>query len=403
MTRHRGCDARTTKETDVTVRARPRRAGHGDGRHGDPVLRPHAAAARQARGVRPDGHVQGRPARSTATTPWRTAGSRWARRCGGARRQGRRPAVRLDHGAARRGRGRGRAGPGGAQLRVHEVAVPAETIGTFDTGPDRGLRAGVRDRARASRSTSHLRSGRSPHHVVRGRVQGAGEGARRRVRADRPRRRALARRERSERCRRRSPSSTTASGNLHSVSRAHRARRRRRARRRPARRGRRPTRLVIPGVGHFGPCMRALRAAGFEQPIRDVARPARPVFGVCVGMQVLFECSDEDDEPGLGDPARARPRCLRTRAGAAHGMEHGRVGGRRHPFVAGHPRSTTSFYFVHSFAPDLGPDHGRRDRARPHVRRGRGARQRVRDAVPPREVRRGGVTALRTSLGRSPR
>src|SRR4029079_18415483 len=58
--------------------------------------------------------------------------------------------------------------------------------------------------------------------------------------------------------------------------------------------------VLIPGVGHFGQCARALRAAGFEAPIRSAVSDGRPVTDVGVGMQILFEASEEDDEPGLG-------------------------------------------------------------------------------------------------------
>ncbi|MDQ3209932.1 MAG: imidazole glycerol phosphate synthase subunit HisH, partial [Actinomycetota bacterium] len=58
--------------------------------------------------------------------------------------------------------------------------------------------------------------------------------------------------------------------------------------------------LVIPGVGHFGACMRAIRGLGMHSAIEDFRATGRPVFGVCVGMQVLFEGSDEDPEVGLG-------------------------------------------------------------------------------------------------------
>jgi len=59
--------------------------------------------------------------------------------------------------------------------------------------------------------------------------------------------------------------------------------------------------LVVPGVGHFGACMRALRERSFDATIKDFIASGRPVFGVCVGMQVLFEGSEEAPHvPGLG-------------------------------------------------------------------------------------------------------
>ena len=60
--------------------------------------------------------------------------------------------------------------------------------------------------------------------------------------------------------------------------------------------------VVLPGVGAFGACMRALRASGLQRPALDAAASDRPFLGICVGMQMLFDASDEDarSEPGLG-------------------------------------------------------------------------------------------------------
>ena len=59
--------------------------------------------------------------------------------------------------------------------------------------------------------------------------------------------------------------------------------------------------VVLPGVGAFGACMNALRAAGLESVVRDAVASGRPFMGICVGMQMLFERSDEDNTAvGLG-------------------------------------------------------------------------------------------------------
>ena len=60
-------------------------------------------------------------------------------------------------------------------------------------------------------------------------------------------------------------------------------------------------RLVLPGVGAFGACMRALKERGFDRLVREKASEGIPLLGVCVGMQMLFEESDEfGSTPGLG-------------------------------------------------------------------------------------------------------
>jgi imidazole glycerol-phosphate synthase subunit HisH len=60
-------------------------------------------------------------------------------------------------------------------------------------------------------------------------------------------------------------------------------------------------RLVVPGVGAFGACINALRAHGLDAPVREAALAGTPLLGVCVGMQLLFEGSDEmGSHDGLG-------------------------------------------------------------------------------------------------------
>ena len=66
--------------------------------------------------------------------------------------------------------------------------------------------------------------------------------------------------------------------------------------------------VVLPGVGAFAHCMDNLRAAGLEPAVRDAAASERPFLGICVGMQILFEESDEFGRvEGLGIlPGRVR-------------------------------------------------------------------------------------------------
>jgi glutamine amidotransferase len=51
--------------------------------------------------------------------------------------------------------------------------------------------------------------------------------------------------------------------------------------------------VVLPGVGAFGRCMENLVAAGLREPVREVIAAGRPFLGICVGMQILFEESEE--------------------------------------------------------------------------------------------------------------
>jgi glutamine amidotransferase len=58
-------------------------------------------------------------------------------------------------------------------------------------------------------------------------------------------------------------------------------------------------RVVLPGQGAMRDCMNTLRESGLEEALRRAAA-TRPLMGVCVGEQMLFDISDEGDEPGLG-------------------------------------------------------------------------------------------------------
>ena len=58
-------------------------------------------------------------------------------------------------------------------------------------------------------------------------------------------------------------------------------------------------RVVLPGQGAMPDCMRELRESGLQQSVLEAAA-SKPLFGVCVGMQMLLEHSAEGDTPGLG-------------------------------------------------------------------------------------------------------
>lgn len=109
--------------------------------------------------------------------------------------------------------------------------------------------------------------------------------------------------------------------------------------------------LVIPGVGAFGACMRALEDRGLDRAIRGFVDTGRPVFGVCLGMQVLFKESDEDPEEGLAIvPGRCRK--LPSNVKVPHMGWNTVDWSGEHPYIDGIP-SGTRFYFVHSYAPDV--------------------------------------------------
>jgi glutamine amidotransferase len=108
-------------------------------------------------------------------------------------------------------------------------------------------------------------------------------------------------------------------------------------------------RLVLPGVGAFGACMSALRERGFDELVRARVAEGTPLLGVCVGMQMLFEESEEfGQSAGLG-LLRGRVRRFN------HGLHVPQVGWNQvkhrvqsHPLLAG-IEDGSFFYFVHSY------------------------------------------------------
>ena len=118
-------------------------------------------------------------------------------------------------------------------------------------------------------------------------------------------------------------------------------------------------RIVLPGQGAMPECMRELRESGLLDAVLEAA-VAKPLMGVCVGMQMLFERSEEGPTPGFGLiggevlrfqlEGRLQPDGSRYKVpqmGWNRVMQSGQ-GASRHPLWAGVPDGAW-FYFVHSF------------------------------------------------------
>ena len=58
--------------------------------------------------------------------------------------------------------------------------------------------------------------------------------------------------------------------------------------------------VVLPGVGSFDPAMQNLRSRNLIEPIKSAIASGKPFLGICLGLQILFDSSEEGVEPGLG-------------------------------------------------------------------------------------------------------
>ena len=127
-------------------------------------------------------------------------------------------------------------------------------------------------------------------------------------------------------------------------------------------------RLILPGVGAFRAGMDGLRVRGLIEPIKQAVAAGKPLIGICLGMQLLFESSDElGDNVGLGllpghvtkikmqnarsEMQESDPSLLITR----HSLKIPHMGWNQLDLVRGHPlvngvESGAYAYFVHSYA-----------------------------------------------------
>jgi imidazole glycerol-phosphate synthase subunit HisH len=123
--------------------------------------------------------------------------------------------------------------------------------------------------------------------------------------------------------------------------------------------------LVVPGVGAYGACLSGLASAGGAAAVAGWLEGGRPLLGICVGMQLLFEASEEGP---VGDGVGVVPGKIRRLTGGVRGTPGG-CPGESGPVKIPHigwdevrvrPGSRlfaglgdgTRFYFVHSYAPE---------------------------------------------------
>jgi glutamine amidotransferase len=116
----------------------------------------------------------------------------------------------------------------------------------------------------------------------------------------------------------------------------------------------RAERVILPGVGAAGATMANLNRLGIADVLRNDVAAGKPFLGICIGIQVLFDCSDEDSTRCLGIiPGRVvrYPSSLDGRPLKVPQIGWNRVRQvRPHPLFAGVP-DNTHFYFVNSYYP----------------------------------------------------
>ncbi len=126
-------------------------------------------------------------------------------------------------------------------------------------------------------------------------------------------------------------------------------------------------RIIVPGVGAFGDAMEALHAGGLVEAIRDFVTTGRPMLGICLGLHILFEESEEVAETPVelaAMPDAPLPKGLALVPGrvqrfsqtlAEHGLKVPHMGWNEvrptgaSPLLRGMPNEGVYFYFAHSY------------------------------------------------------
>lgn len=119
---------------------------------------------------------------------------------------------------------------------------------------------------------------------------------------------------------------------------------------------RRAERVIFPGQGAMPDCMRELDRRGLRAAVVEAAK-TKPFLGLCIGLQMLFEHSEEGDTPGLGIFKGRVVRFPASRDSAGNKLKVPHMGWNEvrqtlsHPLWNGIPQNTR-FYFVHSYYVD---------------------------------------------------
>ena len=106
--------------------------------------------------------------------------------------------------------------------------------------------------------------------------------------------------------------------------------------------------LIFPGVGSFGEMMKTLKKRDFIEPLREYLGSGRPYLGICLGLQALFEESEESpDVPGIGF-LKGRVRRLKTDLSIPH-IGWNNIKPRKPSILFDSLKGDEHLYFVHSY------------------------------------------------------
>ena len=112
-------------------------------------------------------------------------------------------------------------------------------------------------------------------------------------------------------------------------------------------------RIIFPGVGAAGSAMRSITARGIDQALREVIGQGTPVLGICLGLQISLDFSEENATPTLG----LIPGTVRRFSFDRPELKIPHMGWNEVRVVQPHPlladiKPGDEFYFVHSYYPD---------------------------------------------------
>lgn len=118
--------------------------------------------------------------------------------------------------------------------------------------------------------------------------------------------------------------------------------------------------VILPGVGHFAAGMRHLKISGLDKAIIDYANNQRkPLIGICLGMQLMTEFSEEGNVEGLG-LIKAQTKKFMINTGSAYRIPHmgwnSLRNSTRNPKLSWVQDLRSEFYFVHSYCVDCAED-----------------------------------------------